>query len=142
MSHAVHHISHAISKVVHVVSKPVEKLVSHVPIVGQPIAQTIHAIDDQPLNPIHAVKSVLSGANGIIHALTVPEEQVVANQSATVASPTSAPAAAAASNAAQVAIPQKEEEAETESASKKKKTISAGKKSLTIARSSGAGVNI
>lgn len=102
-----------VKKVVRKVTKPVEKAVKKV--------------TKEATRPIKQVASALSGGAGGAQVVEVPQ-----------------PTAAATPAAQIVDVPEKEvsteDEAQTESG--RKKARSGGKKSLSVARSSGGGINI
>lgn len=162
------HIGHIVHHIVHSVTHPIQQAVNHtvakIPVVGQPIAHAtgqiektvdkvaqkaeqyafhpgdaLHDIGREATNAYHAVgnavedvgQSIEHGINHLGHMM---------NQSPEVDQPEDYT-----TNAAVVSTPGKENadsDDNGESASAKKKAKAGGKKSLTVARSSGGGVNI
>lgn len=106
-----------VKKVIRKVTKPVEKAVKKVA--------------EEVARPIKQVAGALAGGNGGVQVVEVPQ-------------PTAAATPAATPAAQIVDVPEKdvstEDAAQTESG--RRKARSGGKKSLSVARSSGGGINI
>lgn len=142
MGHVFHRVSHAITHAVQSVTHPVTNLISHVPIVGQPVANALNSVAEHPLNPLHAVKAATEGAIDLTKASIAP--LMGGQEAAPAQAATSAPMQMSPSStlSAQVAVPVKDETADEETASSKKKGAKSGKKALTVSRQSGQGLSL
>lgn len=169
MGHAFHHVTHAIShvahNVIHTATHPVEAIKSAVtnPIhtiqnviahpyqaLNNPTATLVSALPNEvqdiakPLaKPLEHVETMVNThiSRPISQAMKnmVSPKPIEPEEKPTATTLSALPAIAAAPN---VAVPGQEAGAEEETTSGKRKSARSGKKSLTVARNTGGGVNV